>query len=591
MADGFDKTQVVVGEVEVRLARADERRRWDALMDRHHYLGFRQFAGRGLRHVAVWCGWWLALIGWQSGAFKCAVRDRWVGWHRSVQFRRLHLIGNNTRFLILPEASGVANLASRVLGRSLRRVSADWEAAWGHPLELAETFVDPTRFHGGAYDASNWVRVGRTKGFARHNGAYTDAHGVAKEMFVRPMRADARARLADPVDREEWTCRATPVTYTREELRSLRSLFAEMPDCRRGQGMKHRLATVLSVCALARLAGVSGPAATERFAKYLSQEELRALGAWRDPVAGRWVAPSDSTLCRVMADTDPDALADVLRRWAAPRAVPKGTAPALAADGKRIRGANRHTGEGTYFETVTLVTHEGRPLASRCCRDEGGERAATKALLDDVDVRGCLVTLDALHTTYETERALVDIHRADYLFTVKGNCPETFAALAALDWNAPGVRRHRAAPEKGHGRVDRRQLDALPLPGRMVRFDKARQAMRIIRERTELRTGETTTETVYALTSVSAERADPEQLLAWNRGHWMVENGNHYRRDATLGEDASRIRARHAPANNATLNNIALAIVFHRGFRHLPEANLHFMMRREDALDAILSPT
>ena len=314
------------------------------------------------------------------------------------------------------------------------------------------------------------MRVGRTKGFARHNGAYTDPHERPKEMFVLPLRADARARLADPVDREQWTCRATPVTYTREELRALRALFAEMPDCRRGQGMKHKLASVLSVCALARLAGVSGPAATERFAKYLSQEELRALGAWRDPVAGRWVAPSDSTLCRVMADTDPDALADVLRRWAAPRTAPSGPMPALAADGKRIRGANRHTGEGVYFETVTLVTHEGRPLASRCCRDEGGELAATKALLDDVDVRGCVITLDALHTTYETERAIVDIHRADYLFTVKGNCPGTFAAL---DWNAPDVRHHHAPPEKGHGRVDRRQLDALTLPGRMLGFDRA----------------------------------------------------------------------------------------------------------------------
>ena len=88
-------------------------------MDRHHYLGFRQFAGRGLHHVALWRGWWLALIGWQSGAFKRAPRDRWVGWHRSVQFRRLHLIGNNTRFVILPEAWGIANLASRALGRSL----------------------------------------------------------------------------------------------------------------------------------------------------------------------------------------------------------------------------------------------------------------------------------------------------------------------------------------------------------------------------------------------------------------------------------------------------------------------------------------
>ena len=591
MADGFDRSQVVVGEVEVRLARPDERRRWDALLNRHHYLGFRQFAGRGLRHVAVWRGHWLALLGWQSGAFKCAPRDRWLGWHRSVQFRRLHLIGNNTRFLILPEGWGIRNLASRVLGRSLGRLSVDWEAAYGHPLELAETFVDPSRFHGGAYDASNWVRVGRTKGFARHNGAYTDPHEAPKEMFVRPLRRDARERLADPVDRKEWRCRARPLTYTREQLRSLRELFAEMPDCRRGQGMKHKLATVLSVCALARLAGVSGPSATERFAKHLSQEELRALGAWHDPEAGRWVAPSDSTLCRVLADTDPDALQEVLRRWAVPRAVPRGPSPALAADGKRIRGANRHTGEGVYFETVTLVTHDGRPLASRYCRDEGGEVAATRALLEDINARGCLITLDALHTTRDTEGAIVDIHRAEYLFTVKGNCPDTFEALAALDWNAPEVRHHCAPPEKGHGRIETRRLDAFTLPGRILSFEKARQAMRVIRERTDLSTGDTTTETVYAITSVSAERAGPKQLLAWNRGHWAVENANHYRRDTSLGEDASRLRARHAPANNATLNNIALAIVFHRGFHYVPEANLHFMMRREDALEAILSPT
>ena len=99
MADAFDKVQVVVDEVEVRLARPDERRRWDALMDQHHYLGFRQFAGRGLRHVAVWFGHWLALLGWQSGAFNGAPRGRWLGWHRSMQFRRLHLIGNNTRLV------------------------------------------------------------------------------------------------------------------------------------------------------------------------------------------------------------------------------------------------------------------------------------------------------------------------------------------------------------------------------------------------------------------------------------------------------------------------------------------------------------
>ena len=352
MAASFDRRDVVVGEVEVRPTRPDERRRWDALVDQHHCLGFRQFAGRGLRHVAVWRGHWLALLGWQSGAFKCAPRDRWLGWHRSVQFRRLHLIGNNTRFLVLPEASGIANLASRALSRSLRRLSADWEAAHGHPLELAETFVDPSRFRGTCYAASNWTRVGLTKGFARHNGSYTDPRGSSKEMHVRPLRADARARLADPADRAEWACRAVPVRHAPAELRALRDVFAGLPDSRRGQGRKHRLETVLSICALAKLAGLSGPVAAAQFAAGLDARGLRALGAWRS-AAGAWRAPSAATICRVMANTDPDALERALRAWAAPRLAEDADLPPLAADGKRLRGANRRTGDDVYFETVT----------------------------------------------------------------------------------------------------------------------------------------------------------------------------------------------------------------------------------------------
>ena len=188
-----------------------------------------------------------------------------------------------------------------------RRLSADWEAAHGHPLELAETFVDPSRFRGTCYAASNWTRVGRTKGFARHNGSYTDPRGSSKEMHVRPLRADARARLADPADRAEWACRAVPVRHAPAELRALRDVFAGLPDSRRGQGRKHRLETVLSICALAKLAGLSGPVAAAQFAAGLDARELRALGAWRS-AAGAWRAPSAATICRVMANTDPDAL-------------------------------------------------------------------------------------------------------------------------------------------------------------------------------------------------------------------------------------------------------------------------------------------
>ena len=116
-----------VKEVTVRLARADERRKWDALMFEHHYLRFIQFAGRGLRYVAEYAGQWLALLGWQSGAFKCGPRDRWIGWGKEQQFGRLNLIANNTRTLVLCEPGEVPNLASYVMAANLRRLSGDWE--------------------------------------------------------------------------------------------------------------------------------------------------------------------------------------------------------------------------------------------------------------------------------------------------------------------------------------------------------------------------------------------------------------------------------------------------------------------------------
>ena len=186
-------------EVVVRLARPDEHSEWDRLMDEHHYLGFRQFAGRGLRYIAEWRGQWLALPGWQTGVFQCAPRDEWLGWHRAVQMRRLHLIANNTRFLILPAGADVPNLGSCVLGANLQRLSADWQAAWGHPLLLAETFVEMRLYRGTVYRAANWIAVGLTQGYARSNGKYTDKHGVKKKMLVYPLQGDARALLRDPL--------------------------------------------------------------------------------------------------------------------------------------------------------------------------------------------------------------------------------------------------------------------------------------------------------------------------------------------------------------------------------------------------------
>ena len=174
------------------MVRPDERVKWDALMDRHHYLGFKRFAGRGLRYVAERNGRWLALAGWQAAALKCRPRDLWIGWRSKEMYRRLHLIANNTRFVVLAERGVFANLASWMMSAMLGRLSDDWQGQYGHPLLVVESFVDPAQFAGTMYAAANWTCVGNSKGYARCNGHYTEPARQA-EAALRMQVAARRA--------------------------------------------------------------------------------------------------------------------------------------------------------------------------------------------------------------------------------------------------------------------------------------------------------------------------------------------------------------------------------------------------------------
>jgi uncharacterized protein DUF4338 len=86
-------------------------------------------------------------------------RDRWIGWSKQQQFARLRYIVNNQRFCVLPQGQW-PNLASAVLGRALRRLSSDYEANWGHPVLVAETFTDPARHRGSCYAAAGFAALG-----------------------------------------------------------------------------------------------------------------------------------------------------------------------------------------------------------------------------------------------------------------------------------------------------------------------------------------------------------------------------------------------------------------------------------------------
>ena len=202
---------------------------------------------------------------------------------------------------------------------------------------------------------------------------------------------------------------------------------------------------------------------------------------------------------------------------------------------------------------------------------------------------GRAITVDALHTTKDTARSIVETHKADYLMTVKKNASETYETLSTIDWARDATGAFEEKPnKKAHGRIECRRIQTItPLPG-TVKYPHVAQIFRIVRERETVKTGEKSTEIVYGITSVPADRGTPENLLAWNRGHWSVENLNHRVRDVNFGEDACLSRTTHAPTNGALCNCIALALILRRS-RKIAETRRHFAMHPHEAVKAVLS--
>ncbi len=179
----------------VRLIDTQEGYLWDYLVHHYHYLRLPKLVGEHLRYLVFIDGQVVACLAWASAAWKIKARDRFIGWNESTRRKNLHLIANNTRFLALPWVN-VKCLASKVLSLNVRRLSSDWEQAYGHPLYLAETFVDSARFEGVCYKAANWQYVGQTKGNAKKGNDYS-YHGQPKAIYLYPLHRNFSRLLND----------------------------------------------------------------------------------------------------------------------------------------------------------------------------------------------------------------------------------------------------------------------------------------------------------------------------------------------------------------------------------------------------------
>lgn len=172
-----------------------EGRLFQFLLQRYHYLGLRNCVGENLKYLA-WDrqGRALACLLFGSAAWQAAARDQWIGWSSEQRARRLSLVTNNTRFLVLPWVR-VPHLASHLLGRVAARLSADWQHKYGHAIYLLESFVEQPRFAGACYRAAGWVRVGLTTGRTRNDDG-RQPRVARKALYLKPLQADAQRRLA-----------------------------------------------------------------------------------------------------------------------------------------------------------------------------------------------------------------------------------------------------------------------------------------------------------------------------------------------------------------------------------------------------------
>jgi hypothetical protein len=413
--------------VQVRLLRREERESWERLMREHHYLGFRGMVGESLRYVAEAQGRWVALLGWSSAALKCSARDRWIGWPEVVQWRGLGLVVNNSRFLLLP-GERVANLASRVLALNLKRLSRDWQEAYGHPVWLAETFVDPRRFSGTCYRAAGWVSVGMTRGFRRRAGRY-EAHGEPKMVWVRPLVRQAALRLCTRSGEAMPQKQARPMELSQSQADRLIRALMSVADRRKCRGRRHDQTSVLAVAICALLCGASSYVAIGQWAERCSQNMLKRLGCRRAAQSGRYVEPSESTIRRILQNIDAEQMDQAVSGWV--RALAKEESAAVAIDGKTLRGARR--GDGSAVHLLSAFLHGSGVTLGQCAVSEkSNEIPAAPLLLATLDIAGKTVTADALHTQRELANFLVEQKEADYCFVVKDNQPKLHEDIRTL---------------------------------------------------------------------------------------------------------------------------------------------------------------
>jgi predicted transposase YbfD/YdcC len=373
--------------------------------------------------------------------------------------------------------------------------------------------------------------------------------------------------------------------------------FVPLDDPRHQQWVEHPLAAVLTLCAAAVVAGMRGFTAIAGWVADTPPELLDQLYSRCGKPA---LVPSKSTIWLVVTNTDTAAVDAAVGAWLAARAGidithdtpgeptaqpgppppsgPTGTAgqqreeaveaprAVLAVDGKRVRGAVDADGNAPHL--LAAATHEqGLVLAQIDVHHKTNEIPMFAPLLDTLDIAGMLITADCLHTQRKHARYL---HRreADFVFCVKDNQPNLFAALDALPWRDVPVT--HTTTSRGHGRIETRTLQVMPAPPDLP-FPHVKQVFLVERTVTDMAGTPLSNVAILGVTSLSITRGTPALIAKAVRGQWKIEV-LHWIRDTIYREDDSKVHTKSGPRVMATLRNLAIGAFHLHGRTDIAEA-------------------
>lgn len=372
------------------------------------------------------------------------------------------------------------------------------------------------------------------------------------------------------------------------EVNSLYEALLSVKDKRKARGKRYALATVLTLSVLAKLGGEDTPEGMAEWVKHRAKDLQARLGLKREQM------PHAVTYRRILGlAIDIQAFEQVVGAFFRQC---QQHAEQLAIDGKTLRGTIESGQTRGIHLLAVYAVKAGVVLQQVNVLSKENEISAAPKVLTGVEVKDKVVTGDAMFTQRDLSTQIVEAH-GQYVWKVKDNQPSLRADIERLF--APEKVPLGSAPlatdfqgvtttKKAHGRLERHTLTTSSLLNLTSNWPYLGQVFQLVRDVRHLKSGKTTHEVMYGITSLSATSASPQRLLSLIRQHWAIENKLHYCRDVTFHEDACDLAIGTAAQAIALLNNLVLGLLRVRGFTAIVSARRRFSAVPAEALALIL---